>query len=691
MKSIAVRWSAALVLLGPALAWAEVTQFVIESRTLLRNGATFGDVGQYERLRAYALGELDPSHPNNAGIVNLDKAPRNSNGRVQYRVDVEIRKPVDLEKGNGTLLYDVVNRGNRLIHDENAVDLTHGFTLVWSAWQGDLARSGDNLIGTFPTARNHDGTSIVGLSRDEYVDSLALYGTSTGTFAGTLTYPAANLDKSQATLTVRERERDARQPITSWQYLNDRRIQITHPGAPYDSGAIFEFIYPAKDPIVAGIGFAATRDVNSFLLFEDEDGAGNPNPLAGKATSTRGCRPEHGKKVKHDDDDDDNGDRGRDCDRRLIKRAMMTGVSQSGRFMGDFLWQGFNQDEAGRKIFDGFMRIVGGARKTWTNFQFAQPGRYSKQHEEHLQPGDQFPFAYNTIRDPLTGKVDGVLEKCRRTQTCPKVFHLDGEYEIWGARGSLLLTDGDPRQPEALRIPSDVRLYMIVGTPHQHSLAAIVPAVPSFGRCKHLGSPIGGIQVIRALIPALNDWLTTGREPPESRYGLVSERAHKSTLVPSDQASTGFPDIPGVTYNGLFNYVRVTDYNVQPPREGAEYGQVVPKVDRDGNSLAGIRLPMLEAPIATYTGWNLRAPGHAEDEMCATGGSYIPFARTASERLAAGDPRLSIEERYRNHDDYVRRFERAAGKLVRERYLLAQDAEAMIEQAKALDIGLPKD
>jgi hypothetical protein len=232
---------------------------------------------------------------------------------------------------------------------------------------------------------------------------------------------------------------------------------------------------------------------------------------------------------------------------------------------------------------------------------------------------------------------------------------------------------------------------MIVGTPHQHSLAAIVPAVPSFGRCKHLGSPVGGIQVIRALIPALNDWLTTGRKPPESRYGSVSERRHKSTLVPSDQASTGFPDIPGVTYNGLFNYVRVTDYNVQPPREGAEYGQLVPKVDRDGNSLAGIRLPMLEAPIATYTGWNLRAPGHAEDEMCATGGSYIPFARTAAECHASGDPRLSIEERYRNHDDYVRRFERAAEKLVRERFLLPQDAAAMVEQAKALDVGLPKD
>ena len=305
MRSIAIRWSAMLVLFAPALACAEVTELVIQSRTLLNNGATYGQVGQYERLRGYALGELDPSHPNNAGIVNLDKAPRNTNGRVAYRADVEIHKPVDLAKGNGTLLYDVVNRGSRLIAGgtgaPNAVELADGFTLVWSGWQGDIAPSGDLVLATFPTAKNPDGSAIVGLSRDEYVDSLALYGTSTGTFVGRLTYPAANLDRSQATLTVRTRERDARHPITTWQYLNDRQIQITHPGAPYDSGAIFEFIYPAKDPIVAGIGFAAARDVNSFLRFQDRDRAGNPNPLAGEAASSQkpGCHPK-------------DGDRGRD-------------------------------------------------------------------------------------------------------------------------------------------------------------------------------------------------------------------------------------------------------------------------------------------------------------------------------------------------------------------------------------------
>lgn len=661
MTSAAIRWLAVVGLLVPSVAPAKITQFVIESRELINGGASYGNAGQYERLRGFAVGELDPHDRRNAGIVNLDNAPRNAHGKVEYRTDVEIHKPVVLRRGNGTLLYDVVNRGNPLIpgfiNGTTALTMDEGFTMVWNGWQGDLLRVGQNLIASFPIATKN-GAPIVGLSREEFVDR------GTGTWVGALQYPAANTDKSKATLTIRERERDARQPIASWQYLNDRQIQVTHPGAPFDSGAIFEFIYPAKDPIVAGIGFAATRDVNSFLLFEREDSLGNPNPLAG----------------------------------RQIRRAIAMGVSQSGRYLRDFIYQGFNEDERGRQIFDGAMPIIPGSRKTWTNFEFAQPGRWSKQHEEHLQPGDQFPFAYNTVRDPLTGKVGSVLAKCRATDTCPKVMHVDGEYEVWGARGSLLLTDGDPDGPEALDLPRSVRLYMVAGLPHGGS-NVLVPNPLARGMCKNYPSPLGSRDVNRALLLALNEWVTTGREPPESRYGTVSEKRkghhrhghRKDTLVSSDRESTNFPEIPGVTYNGIYNYLRVTDYSVVPPKQGPAYGLLVPKGDQDGNSLAGIRLPALEAPIATYTGWNLRAAGFAEDEMCAFGGSYIPFAKTAAERRSAGDPRKSLEERYRNHADYVRKFTRAAWKLVREGYLLPQDAEAQIAEAKALELGLPKD
>jgi hypothetical protein len=620
---------------------------VIESRTLLNDGATFGTVGQYERLRGYAVGELDPRLPGNAGIVNLDKAPRNENGNVEYRVDVEIHRPIDPTAANGTLLYEVVNRGRQLfpayVSGDDALPYAEGFTLVWSGWQGDIARAGENLVASLPVAVNDDGSPIVGMNRDEFVDR------GTGTWTGTLTYPAATTDPEQATLTVRQRERDPRIPVTGWRYVDDRTIEVTHPGAPFDSGAIFEFIYPARDPIVAGIGFAATRDLMSYLRFYQADASGRPNPLG----------PEE------------------------VRHALAMGVSQSGRYLRDFLYQGFNADLEGRQLFEGMMPIIAGSRKTWVNYEFAQPGRWSKQHEEHLQRGDQFPFAYNTLRDPLTGQVDGILAQCQASQTCPKVMHVDGEFEVWGARGSLVRTTPSRFRPRDLDLPPEVRLYMVAGTPHGGA-NAIVPATSDRGICQQVNSPLGSSAVVRSLLLQLDDWVTEGWTPPESRYGSADE----GTLVRPAQRSTGFPRIPGVTYTGLVNSLRVTDYTQQPPREGREYRVLVPRVDRDGNSVAGIRLPAMEAPIATYTGWNLRAAGHAEGEMCGASGSYIPFAQTRAERLASGDPRLSVEERYRSKTDYLRLFDRAADELVRHGYLLPQDADAMVAEAESLDVGL---
>ncbi|MBI1176854.1 hypothetical protein GC207_05390 [bacterium] len=680
MKYKTVFWTTVCTILVPNLAPAEITQWVIQSTERHNGGASYGSVGQYEVLKGYAIGELDPSNPLNAGIVNLDKAPHNGNGRVEYKVDVEILKPIDMQKGNGTLFYDVVNRGHKVILP--FINLADGFTVVWSGWQGDLPTSPDLLNTEFPVATN-EGQPIIGRSREEYVDI------GTGKFVGKLTYPAANLDPSQATLTAREKERDPRHRIDSWKYLTDRQIEITAPGAPYDAGAIYEFIYPAKDPIVMGIGFAATRDVNSFLRFELTDGVGHRNPLAEHTSlSDKSGRFElplnqaaqqRRPTTDREQHNDDNQESDTKQESLAIKHAIIEGVSQSGRFTRDFLWQGFNEDEKGREVFDGAFPIIAGSRKTFTNFQFAQPGRFSRQHEDHLQPGDQFPFTYATQKDPLTGRVDGILKKCLETHTCPKIFHLDGEFELWGARGSVVVTDGNPDGPRDITLPPNVRVYMVAGTPHGGGRGPIIPASRSKGICQNFQNPLGSLVVVPALIRALNDWITTGKEPPQSRYGSVS----RHTLVSSNQSSTGFPNIPGVTYTGLFNSLRVTDYNVQPPAEGAEYGVLVPKCDRDGNSLAGIRLPPLEVPIATYTGWNLRATGHAEDECCSTSGSYIPFARTKAERIADGDPRLSIEERYQSHADYVQQLTEAANKLVDEGYLLPADADYLVEEANS--------
>lgn len=681
MKYKTVFWIAICTILLPDFAPAEITQLVIQSSEAYNGGKSYGSVGQYEVLKGYAIGELDPSNSLNAGIVNLDKAPRNSRGRVEYKVDVEILKPVDMKKGNGTLFYDVVNRGHKVILP--FINLADGYTVVWSGWQGELLQSPDLVNAQFPVATD-DGQPIVGKNREEYVDR------GTGTFVGQLTYPAASLDKNQAKLTVREKERDTRHRIDSWKYLNDRQIEITTPVAPYDGGAIYEFIYPAKDPIVAGIGLAATRDVNSFLRFELEDSVGHRNPFVGEDESFResqgrarsplrdtsvGRHVDLAERRARSDAPYHGGAR----ESLFIKHAIIEGVSQSGRFTRDFLWQGFNEDESGREVFDGAFPIIAGSRKTFTNFQFAQPGRFSRQHEDHLQPGDQFPFTYATRQDPVTGRVDGILKKGLETHTCPKIFHLDGEFELWGARGSLVVTDGNPGGARDIAIPSNVRVYMVAGTPHGGGRGPIIPASFSKGICQNFQNPLGSLAVVPALIRALNDWITTGKEPPQSRYASVSH----GTLVPSNRTSTGFPNIPGVTYRGLFNSLRLTDYNVQPPDERAEYGVLVPTCDRDGNSLAGIRLPSLQVPLATYTGWNLRAAGHAEGECCSTSGSYIPFAKTKAERIANGDPRLSIEERYRNHADYVRQVTEAAHNLVNEGYLLPADADYFVKQANS--------
>ncbi|MEE2778080.1 MAG: alpha/beta hydrolase domain-containing protein [Acidobacteriota bacterium] len=614
---------------------AELTRMVIETRAPLP-APSAGEVTAYERLGGYAIGALDPADSRNAVIVDIDKAPRDGEGRVRYRVDVEIHRPIG--DSNGTLLYDVVNRGNKVAW--RFARRSERFTLVWTGWQGDLPNRGETLRATLPIATD-SGQPIVGLSREEFI------GKDTETpIVRRLQYPAATLDRSRASLTVRHNERDPRRRIDTWRYLGNNEVEITHPGPPYDAGAIFELIYPATEPIIAGIGFAAMRDVVSHLRFEKTDAAGNENPL------TPGS----------------------------VERAIAMGVSQSGRMLRDFLYLGFNQDEAGRRVFDGALPIIPGSRKIWANHRFAQPGRWSKQHEDHLQPGDQFPFAYPETTDPLTGRRDGILARCRASGTCPKIAHVDGEFEIWGARGSLLVTDGDPAGPRDLPTPADVRLYMVAGTPHGGA-GLSVPRRETRGDCQNVLNPLGQGVVSRAILVALNAWITDGTAPPESRYGS----AEKGTLVSPLEAR--FPNIPEVTYNGSFNSLRVTDYGEMPPREGAEYGVLVPRVDGDGNSLAGIRLPALEAPIATYTGWNLRRAGHAEGEGCGASGSYIAFAMTAADRDSNGDPRPAIAQRYRDADDYVARVEQAARRLVGQRLLLAEDATSIVAEARTVSGG----
>ena len=636
--------------LNPADADAQITRLVITERdSPTFEGHVFGEVGPYEWLVGYADGELDPADPRNAGIVNLERAPRNERGRVEYRVDVQILKPVDPARGNGRIFYDVLNRGgkramgHRINGGPNTNDprlaseigtgflMNQGYTMVWNGWQADVSRERGLMRGEFPVPAEPDGSPVTGIHRHEFI-----FDDTENPSTAALTYPAADLDPSSATLTVRQHSRDPRRTPAdlSWSYLSEDEIRIDRP-AGFDGGAIYEFVYPAKDPVVMGIGFAGARDVVSFLRHEAEDEAGTANPLAGH-----------------------------------IEMAMGMGISQSGRFLRDWLYQGFHEDLEGRVVFEGILPIVAGSRLTQLNIPFSVPGDYSRQHEQNTMPGHHFPFTYGVLTDPVSGQTDGILARCQATGNCPKVFHIDTDTEMWVGTASLVVTD---TRGGHIELPDNVRAYFLAG--HQHAPAAEAAR----GICQRLSNPLDYDVHSRALIVAMDEWITHGTAPPASRYPTVRD----GTLVDPSDPRAAFVAIPGFRYFGLAKKARLLDYSSLPPEEGPAYPVLVGAKDADGNNVAGIRHPFLEVPTATHTGWNLRAAGFAENAVCGLTGSYVPFAATAEERRLTRDERLSVEERYPDREGYVERVRQAAERLVRDRLLLPEDAERIVEEAEA--------
>ena len=670
---------AVILVLTPVAADAQITRLVITERdSPTFESHVFGDVGTYEWLIGYAEGELDPADPRNAGIVNLDRAPRNERGRVEYTVDVQILKPVDMVRGNGRIFYDVLNRGSkralghRINGGPNANDprlaseigtgflMNQGYTMVWNGWQADVSPERGLMRGEFPIPTQADGSPVTGTHRHEFIFNEArrfqnVSSSSSGRVrpaalerlfqsaspamtnpsTATLSYPAADLDPSLATLTVRQHERDPRRTPADlrWSYVSEYEIRIDRP-AGFDGGAIYEFVYPAKDPVVMGIGFAATRDVVSFLRYEAEDQEGSTNPTTGH-----------------------------------IEMAMAMGISQSGRFLRDWLYQGFHEDLEGRVVFEGILPIVAGSRLTQVNIPFSVPGDYARQHEQHTMPGHHFPFTYGVLTDPISGQTDGILARCETRGNCPKIFHIDSDSEMWVATSSLVVTD---TQGGHIELPENVRAYLLAG--HQHSPAG----EPSQGICQRLSNSLDYDDLSRALIVAMDEWITHGTEPPASRYPNVRD----GTLVAPYHPRAAFVAIPGFRYFGLAKKARLLDYSSLPPDEGPAYPVFVGTKDADGNNIAGIRHPFVEVPRATYTGWNLRRAGLAENAVCGTGGSYVPFAETEEERRLTRDERLSLEERYPDQESYVERIRQAAQRLVQERLLLPDDVERIVEQAQ---------
>lgn len=623
---------------------SSVTKIVVtESRSPTFEGTSFGTVGPYEHLFGYVEGELDPRHPRNARIINLDRAPRNASGNVEYRADIQILKPVDPSRGNGALILDVPNRGNKRLtgrwvnggpsmndpalaeHAGSGWLMREGFTIVWVAWEAHVQPGNARLAAHFPIAAQADGSPVNARTAQEFQ-----FGDVDPVATGTLYYPAASPDRSRATLTMRQYTNDPRQPVDTWEYVDDRHIRIYRPEG-FDADAIYEFVYTAKDPIVLGVGLASMSNAVSKLRYDD----GPDNPLAG-----------------------------------VIDRAFVVGFSQSGRVLRDFIYEGFNSDEQGRMVFDGAMPVIAGSRRSAVNVSFGITGDYSRQHETHLAPGDQFPFTYEVLHDPISERIDGIFVRCRVDASCPKTFHVDSDTEIFQARASLVVTTttGAP-----LTLPHDARAYFLAGSQHGPASTSSVPRNARFP-----SNPLPYDMYFRALITALDAWVTDGTLPPDSRYPSV----HDGTLVPPDAPEAQFPNIPGHTYSGLVNPLRLLDHSAQPPREGPAYPVLVVAKDKDGNNTAGIRHPFLEVPDATYTGWNVRRRGFAEGALAGLSGSYLPFAKTRAERLENGDERLSLEERYASHLDYVEAVSRAAEAQVRERLLLREDADRVVEEAR---------
>ena len=648
---------ALLLAAGPVA--AKITEINVASVEPFADGATFGESGAYERVRGTYRGELDPADPRNKVIVNLDKAPKNAAGRVEYEADFYILRPVDAARSSRKVIYDVTNRGRKNLNHRvmdakpasladsndpktlqdigNALFLRMGYTIAWSGWDPDSPRSANGMTMK-PVIATNDGAPIVRVIRDELVA-----GTRDRTGGGAkpretlrLTHEAAMLDQAQAKLTVRRGEQDARQeiPASGWAYAGGHEIRLLPAGTLPEPGSLYELHYPAKDPRIYGIGLAATRDLISFLRYEKADARGNANPA------------------------------------RAVRRVIGFGSSQSGRFLRDYVREGFNQDESARKVFDGMLAHTAGAGGVFLNQEFAQPVRTATQHQDRTFPENAFPFSTARMTDPVTGKTGGLF---RDDGFDPLWMETNTSTEYWQKGASLLITD--PLGRRDVELPANARGYLIAGTQH----GGTAGMRPTTGSCVNPRNPHNPNPALRALLVALDEW-TEGKPPPDSRVPHIKD----GSLVAVGELR--FPPVPGIRVARRINEIGVLKDWVKPELDMTRpYRALVTQVDADGNEIAGVLLPDIAVPLGTYTGWNYYKAPFPEGELCDRDGTYSPFAATRAEREARNDPRLSLEERYGNQASYVSRVEQAVKKLVAGRILLAEDGELFIAKAKSAE------
>jgi|HubBroStandDraft_5_1064220.scaffolds.fasta_scaffold16781_2 hypothetical protein len=603
------------------------------------------DDGGYERIVAKVHFAVDRALEPNRVIADIDLAPRNADGKIEFSADLYILRPRDAAKRNGTLLVEIPNRGGRALAAMfNLGDdflLEQGFTLVWVGWEMDLPPTPGLLRADAPIATNQ-GRPITGLVRSEWeggdgagsdpptdrVNTISLGD------RGQIGYAVSDPKDPANKIFVRDTVDGERRLISrgDWSFSDPTHVSMP---AGFEPGKIYDVVYRAKDPVLVGLGPTAVRDAVSYLKY-----GGVNSPLA-----------------------DFNKD---------VLRAVGFGVSQSGRFLRGFVNDGFNRDENTRRVFDAVWADIAGAGRGEFNARFGQPSRDGHPFFNILYPIDVPPFL-DESRCERCPTDDGLLAKAKLTESVPKIFYTNGSYEYWGRAASLIHTTPDGKQDAPLA--KTTRIYFFAGS--RHGTGSLPPRRL---KAQNLDSTVNYTAGMRALLVAMQAWLAEGKQPPPSVYPLIAPTDGKTQLV-SVSAYT-FPKIPGVATPLHNRQAFRLDFSAQPPKLGPPFATLVPQVNVDGNEISGILMPEVQVPLASYTGWNLRSPKiGAPDQLYSMAGSWIPFPVDKTERKKLKDPRLSIQERYPAKDDYLEKITTAAQQLVKQGFLLDRDVASLRDRA----------
>lgn len=707
-QAYALACATAAALLAVAPAQARVTRIVIDqtvSPAFCKDDkcASFGAAGQYEQISGRAYGELDPADPLNGLIQDIALA-KDADGKVRYVATFVITRPVDMDKASGLLWHEVPNRGRPVLLYAN--EREQGDIGLASAWQGDNAsmRKGlgtanrttmdaaENHWLKLPVARNADGTAITGPVFARIINRSGEKAQPLIVQTNPVPYLPATLDTTQAKLVSRDHETldgkvSGEKAIAAgdWKFcgggtfdeplpLTKLPVQICLKGG-FDAAKLYQVVYTAKDPYPLGIGFAAWRDVGSFFKYEKQDDAGTPNPLAGRIT-----------------------------------HSIARGRSQSGNYLRGWLHLGFNQDEAKRKVHDGMWPVIAG-RRIALNFRWAQPDGVL----ELYQAGSEGPQWWQPYPDHARNlPARSIQDRCMATKTCPKIIEHFGAAEIWALKLGPEWVGTDAR--EDIPLPGNVRRYYVPSTTHGGGRGGIKSHLAEFHKTakpvtcpgNNWGSgvlpanPISHNEAWHALSVHFRNWVMKDTAPPPSRYPTIRE----GQLVAANKSAMGFPTLPGLRATApepdLINPFLDYDWGPQfdpndasgiasnaPPKIRRKLEMLVPRVNADGNEVGGIPVVLLEAPLGTYTGWNITRGGAKpfhKDQLCNYAGGMIPFAKTKAERDAGNDPRPSLEERYGDHAGFVAAVRRATEKVMAAGFLLPKDAAALIKEAEASEV-----